>query len=188
MIWWKNILCSYTKCLHFKKKERQIAKTNPLRKLLWMGLKSNTANIHLNKKVLKTSWRRLSSLSSEDIFKKSWSRRIYSPYSYVFRGRLDQDQYIPLVHTSSRRLQDLFKTSYQDDFKMFLRRLQDICKMSCQDVLKTTCKSVFKTSPRRCEDVFKTSSRHLQDALPRRPQDVFKMSSRCLAKPFSSHL
>ena len=39
-------------------------------------------------------WRCLASSSSEDIFKTSWSRRIYLPYSYVFRTswrRLDQD-------------------------------------------------------------------------------------------------
>ena len=29
--------------------------------------------------LMKTSWRRLSSSSSEDVFKTSWSRRIYSP-------------------------------------------------------------------------------------------------------------
>ena len=52
-------------------------------------------------------WRRLSSSSSENVFKTS-SRR------------LDQDQYIRLGHTSSRRLQDVFKTSS--------RRLQDIFK------------------------------------------------------------
>ena len=46
--------------------------------------------------LMKTSWRRLSSLSSEDVFKTSWSRRIYLPELYVFR----------------RRLQQVFKTSW----------------------------------------------------------------------------
>ena len=80
--------------------------------------------------------------------KTSWSRRIYSPYSCVFsRG-----------HTSSRRLKDMFKTSYQDVLKRFPRRPQDI----------------FKTSSRCFENVFKTSSRHLQD--------VFKTFSRRIIK------
>ena len=64
--------------------------------------------------------------------------------------RLGQDQYIRLGHMSSRRLQDVFKTSS--------RPLQ----------------GVFKTSSRRFEDVFKMSSRHLQDVLQRYLQDVFK--------------
>ena len=69
--------------------------------------------------------------------------------------RLDQDQYIRLGHTSSRRLQDVFKTSS--------RRLQDVLPRCLQDV--------FKTSSRR---LAKTSSRHLQDVLQRYLQDVFK--------------
>ena len=97
------------------------------------------ANIRLDEDVLKTSlvfvFRRL----LQDVFKTSWSRRIYSPYSYVFRRRLHQDQHIRLGHTSSRLLQDFFKTSS--------RLFQD----------------VFKASSRCFENVFKTSSRHLQD-------------------------
>ena len=77
---------------------------------------------------------RLSHTSSEDVFKTSWSRPIYSSWPYVFK-------------TSSRRFQDVFKTS---------------------------CKNVFKTSSRRLQDVLKTSSRHLQDVLQRYLQDVFK--------------
>ena len=73
---------------------------------------------------MKTSWRRLSSSSSEDVLKTS-SRR------------LDQDKYIRLVHTSSRRLQDIFKTS----------------SIRLQKVFKTFRKYVLKTSSRRFEDV-----------------------------------
>ena len=64
--------------------------------------------------------------------------------------RLGQDQYICLDHMSSRRLQDVFKTSS--------RRLQDL----------------FKASSRRLQDVFEMSSRHLQDFPQRYLQDVFK--------------
>ena len=107
------------------------------------------ANIRLDEDVLKTSWRRLSSSSSKDVFKTSSRRLDQDEYvrlsltssEDVFKTssrRLGQDQYIRLGHTSSRRLQDVFKTSS--------RRLQD----------------VFKTSSRR---LAKTSSRHLQDVL-----------------------
>ena len=85
--------------------------------------------------LMKTSLRRLSSSSSEDVFKTS-SRR------------LGQDQYIRLGYTSSRRLQDVFKTSsrrlaktssrhLQDVFKTFWRRLQDVLQRYLQDVFKT---------------------------------------------------
>ena len=109
--------------------------------------------------VLKTSWWRLSSSSSEDVFKTpsrrldqneygrlsltssedilktSWSRPIYSSWPYVF-------------NTSPRRLQDVFQTSW--------RRLQ----------------CVFKTTSRRLQDVFKASSRRLAKIFPRRFQGV----------------
>ena len=67
--------------------------------------------------------------------------------------RLGQDQYIRLGHTSSRRLQDVFKTSSRRLAKRSSRHLQD----------------VFKTSSRRLEkrlqDIFKTFWRRLQDFL-----------------------
>ena len=85
---------------------------------------------------MKTSSRRLLSSSSEDVFKTS-SRF------------LDQGEYIALlIHlqkTSSRRLQDIFKTS---------------------------CKNVSKTS---IQDVFKTFLTHSQDVLQRRSREVFKI-------------
>ena len=87
--------------------------------------------------LMKTSWRRLWSSSSEDFFKTS-SRR------------LDQDEYIRLTHTSS---EDVFKTSSSRStysswsyvFKTSSRRFQD----------------VLKTFSRRFQDVLKTSSRRL---------------------------
>ena len=100
--------------------------------------------------LMKTYWRRISSLSSEDVLiktnmfalalrfqKTSWSRPINLSWPYVFK-------------TSPRRLQDVFKT--------YSRRFED----------------VFKRSSRRFEDVFKMSSRHLQDFQQRYLQDVFK--------------
>ena len=147
---------------------------------------------------MKTSWRRL-----EDIFKMSWSRRTYSPYSYVFRRRLqdlDQDQYIRLGHTSSRRLaktssrflEDVFITSFENVLNTSSSRcLQDVIKTSSRRIAKTYSRrlqNVFKTSSRRLQDVFKTSSRHLQDVfktyyqvklfLVTQFQDVFEMYSK----------
>ena len=85
--------------------------------------------------LMKTSWRRLWSSSSEDFFKTS-SRR------------LDQDEYIRLTHTSS---EDVFKTSS--------RRLHQVNVF----VLVIRLQDVFKMFWKRLQDVFKTSSRHFQD-------------------------
>ena len=110
---------------------------------------------------MKTSWRCLSSSSSEDVFKTS-SRL------------LDEDKYIRLSHalqkTSSRRLQDVlvrtnifalvirdvFKTSSGSVFKASPRRLQKMFSRRLQDIFKTSCKKVFKASSRRLQDIFKT--------------------------------
>ena len=82
----------------------------------------------------------------EDVLKTS--------FVFVFRRRLGQDQYIRLGHTSSRRLQDVFKTSsrhfsssrhLQDVFKTSSRRLQK----RLQDIFKTSCKDTFKMFWRR---------------------------------------
>ena len=138
---------------------------------------------------MKTSWWRLSSLSSEDVFKMSSSRRTYSLYSYVFRRRLDQDQYISLGHTFSRRLQDFLQKRLQDIFKTFSRRLQDAFKTSSrrvQDVLPRRLQDIFKTPSRRFQDVFKMFSRRLQDVFKASCQDVFKTSSRHLQNAFET--
>ena len=60
---------------------------------------------------------RLLSSSSEDVFKTSSSRPIYSPSSYVFRRRLQQ--------VLQRCLQDIFKTS--------VRRIQHVFETYCED-------------------------------------------------------
>ena len=89
-------------------------------------------------------------------------------FVFVFRRRLDQDEYFRLSLTSS---EDVFKTSSrrlgQDQYirlgHTYSRRLQDVLNRSCQDVFKTSRKNFFRTSSKRLQDVFKTSSRHLQD-------------------------
>ena len=137
---------------------------------------------------MKISWRRLSSLSSEDVFKTS-------------SKCLDQDKYIHLTHTSSRRLQDvLIKTNVivliiclQDVFKTSSRSFQDVFKMSCKNFFKTSSRSLqdvlqkrlqdsFKASSRRFQDVFKTFSRLIQDVLKTSCKDLFKTFSRRMIK------
>ena len=81
----------------------------------WATVDTNPANIRLDEDVLKTSWRRLSSSSSEDVFKTSQD---------VFK-------------TSSRRFEGVFKTSS--------RHLTEMCSKRLQNVFKTFCKDVFKT-------------------------------------------
>ena len=94
--------------------------------------------------------------------------------------RLGQDQYIRLDHTSSRRLQDLFKTSS--------RRLQGILRRLLQDVLKTSSsrhlQDVLKAFWRRLQGVFKPSSRHLAKASSKRDQDVLQ---KCLQEVFKRY-
>ena len=121
----------------------------------WRHLSSSSSE-----DVFKTSSRRydqdehigLTHTSSEDVFNTSWSRSIYSSWSYVFK-------------TSSRRLQNVFKTSSRRLAKTSSRQLQE----------------VFKTFSRRLQNVFKTSSRrlaksckclHLQDAFETYHQDI----------------
>ena len=150
---------------------------------------------------MNTSWRHL-----EDVFRlclqKMFSRCVQDVliktniFALVIRlqktssRRLGQDQYIRLSYTSSRRLQDVFKTSWSRPiysswpyvFKTSSRRFQDVFKTSSrrfQDVFKTSCKNVFKTSSRRLQDVLKTSSKRLQD--------VFKTSSRHLQDAFKTY-
>ena len=77
-------------------------------------------------------------------------------FVFVFRRRLDQDEYVcPQPCVFRRRLQDAFKTSWSRP-------------------IYSSWPYIFKTSSRRFEDVFKMSSRHLQDVLQRYLQDVFK--------------
>ena len=113
---------------------------------------------------MKTSWRRLSSSSSEDVFKTS-SRR------------LDQDEYVHLSLTFS---EDIFKTSWSRPiylswpyvFKTSSGRLQDVLKTSARclrDVFKTYSRLPWKISSRRFQGIpsssfvlLNTSSRSIQ--------------------------
>ena len=94
----------------------------------------------------------------------------------VFRFRLQK--------TSSRRFQDIFKTSSRRLAKTSLRHLQDVLPRRRQNFFKTSSRRLAKTSSRHFQDVFKTFSRRLQDfkTSSRRLRDVLKTSSRRLAK------
>ena len=156
--------------------------------ILWTfsnSYKQTPRNICLDKDVLKMAWSRLSSSSSQDVFKTS-SRC------------LDQDEYIRLGYASSRRLQNIFKTFSKRLQNVLLRCLQDVFRTSSrrfQDVFKTSCKNFLKKSWRRlqnvckrsCKDFFKTSSRSFQDVLPRHLQEVFKTSSGLLHDVFKMY-
>ena len=130
---------------------------------------------------MKTSWRRLSSSSTKDVFKTSWSRRIYWPYSCVFRRRLQDVLIKTNVFLSVIRLQDVFKTFSRRLAKTSSKRLQDVLQKTSSrdlDVCKTFSKhfqDVFKTSSRR---LAKTFSRRFEKVLQKRLQDIFKASSR----------
>ena len=97
---------------------------------------------------MKTSWRRL-----EDIFRlrlhKTSSRRLQDVLIetniFALAMRLQKTSWRRLTKASSRRFQDVFKTSSKNVFKVSSRRLQD--------VLKTPLRRLGKISLRRFQDV-----------------------------------
>ena len=135
----------------------------------WKHLSLYPANIRLDK----TSWRRVSPSSSDDVFKTN---------IFVFVVTLQN-----VFKMFSRRLQDVLP-----------RHLQDVFKTSCKSVFKTSLTSsrpfeeVFTTPspaniscfPSRLEDVFSVTTFHLL----RRLQDVLKTSSRHICKTPSTRL
>ena len=96
--------------------------------------------------------------------------------------RLGQDQYIRLVHTSSRRLQDVFKKSsrrLQDIFKTSSKRLQEFLQKRLQDIFKKSSRSLAKVSSRRFRDV--SSNHQVKLFLLTSLRDVFNTFLRCTA-------
>ena len=142
-------------------------------------------------KIPQNFWEKLSRMTSKDPSKYSSLEGVLkTSFMFVFKRRLlqktssrrlDQDKHIRLGHTSSRRLQDVFKT--------FSRRFQDVFKTSCK-MSSRHIQDVFKTFWRRLQDVFKTSSRRLAKTssrcLEKRLQDIFKTSCKDIFKTFSS--
>ena len=125
-----------------------------------------------------STWRRrlgqdkytsLSHTSSEDVFKTSCLRRIYSVVPYFFK-------------TSSRHFQVVFKTSSKSLAKMSSGLLQDILKTfwrSLQGIFKIFLRTLTNGTSRPFEKC-------LQGVLQRCPQDSFKIFSRCLQKVFKT--
>ena len=114
------------------------------------------SNIRLDEDVLKRFRSRLSSSSSEDLFKTS-SRRLHRDEyvrlslmssEEVFKTRPVYLSWSYVFKTSSRCFQDVFKTSagrFQDVFKTSLRPFHGVFKTSS----KMSCKDSFKTFSRR---------------------------------------
>ena len=113
------------------------------------------ANIRLDEDVLKTSFVFVFRRCLQDVLIKTNIFALVIRLQKTSSRRLDQDQYIRLGHTSSRRLQDVLKTSSRCPAKKSSRHLQDFL-------------------PRPFQDVFKTSLRHLRDVLQGCLQDVLK--------------
>ena len=155
----------------------------------------------------------------EDVFRL----RLQETSSRCFQGVLIKTNIFVLVtrpqhffKTFSRRLQNVFKVFCKNVFKTSSRRLQDILKTSSrrlQNFFKTSCKDFFsrriillirlqKTSSRRLDqdqyihlghtpsthfqDVFKTSSKRLEGVLQKRLQDIFKTTSRGFENVFKT--
>ena len=127
------------------------------------------AKFRLDEDVLKTSFvfvfRRRLKTSSRRLDQDEYVHLNLSLQKTSSR-RLGQNQYIHLVHTSSRRLQDVFKTSS--------RHLQDVLPRCLQDVFKTSSRRLAKTYSRHLQDVFKTFWKCLQD--------ILKTFSKCTIK------
>ena len=117
------------------------------------------ANICLDEDVLKTSWRGLSSFSSEDVLIKANIFPLLIRLQQRSSRRLSQGQYIRLGNTSSRRLQNVFKMSYKNVFKMSSRRLVKMSSKRFQDVFSSQT-VLGNTISRRLRDIFKTFLRH----------------------------
>ena len=115
------------------------------------------------KDVIRLRLQKTSSRHLQDVLIKTNILALLKCFQKTSSRSLDQDQYIRLGHTSSRRLQDVFQTSSR-------RLAKHVFKTPC----KTRLQDIFKTSSSRFQDVFKTSLRHLQDFLLRLPQEVFK--------------
>ena len=87
--------------------------------------------------LMKTSWMRLSSSSSEDVLIKT--------NIFALALRLQKTSSRRLVKTSSRHLQDVLPRRFLDVFKTSSRRLDN----RLQDIFKTSSKDIFKISSRR---------------------------------------
>ena len=111
----------------------------------------------------------------EDVFKTSWSRRVYWPYSYVLRRCLYNVMPRRLQNVLPRRLQDIFKTSSRHLQNVLPRRLAKMSSRHFRDVLKRDLQDVFKAYHQvklfllaRFQVIFETYSKCFWEVLQRR--------------------
>ena len=118
-ILWSDVIRCFLKKNNKNNKDEKIKaiKSFPSKHSSWWRRLSSSSSRRLDQ----DEYVRLSLMSSEDVFKTSWSRPIYSSWLYVFK-------------TSSRRFQDVFKTSCKNVFKTSSRRLAKISSRRFQDV------------------------------------------------------
>ena len=91
-------------------------------------------------------------------------------FVFIFRRRL-QDI---LVHMPSRCFQDVCKSSCKYVLKTSCKSVLKTCLRCLEDVLKTSYQNDVKTSSKQLQNDVKTSSKQLQDVLQRCLQDIFK--------------
>ena len=105
-------------------------------KLSWVSFWLVPANICLDEDILKRSWRRLLSSSSENVLIKTNIFALVIRPQKTSSRRLGQDEYIRLGYTSSRCLAKSSSRHLQDVLLRSLRRFEDIS--SSQTVLVNT--------------------------------------------------
>ena len=111
---------------------------------LWLKLVLGPANIRLDEDVLKMSFVFVFKRRLQDVFIKTNMFALALRLQKTSSRRLGQDQYIRLGYTSSRRLQDVFKTSSRRLAKTSSRHLQDVFKTSCKDIFKTFSRRIIR--------------------------------------------
>ena len=134
-------------------------------------LKSSLCGSQQTFAFMKTSWRslenvfrlRLQKISSRRLDQDEYIHLNDTPSEDVFKTfsrRLDQ--YICLGHTSSWRVQYVFKTlakassrHLQDVLKTYSRHLQDFLPSYIEEFFKTSSRRIAKISSRHLHDVFK---------------------------------
>ena len=160
-IWYKCLTSSLLIWLSWKRKRElnlALIKLIPRKHSSWWRHLEDvleTSDVFVfRRRLVQHEYIHLSHTSSEGVFKASWSRRIYSPWWYVFKTSSRR-----LAKTSWRHLQDFFKTSSRRFRKMSPRRLQDVSKTYHQVKLLLLA---------RLEDIFETYSARFRDVLRRR--------------------
>ena len=123
-------------------------------------------NVKITPSTHSSWWRRLLFSSSEDVFNTS-SRC------------LDQDEYIRLVHTSSRRLQDVLPRRFYDVLQKYLQDIFEISSRRLYYVLQSYLQGIFETFSRHLQDVFKRYYlvKHFFNTSSRRTQHIFERTA-----------